>query len=936
MRFVALDFETTGTDPMLDRIIQVGAVLFDTAEPLARFVTYVRYTSSLPVRIKRLTGITEQQLVDAPEIQHVIENLLGFIGKEPVIAHNASFEEGFLEAEAGRAGIRLPPIRFIDTVELSRLACPDLHNHRLDIMAQSLGIPLPQHHDAESDALTCGFLFSRLRDAMSKHGSQTLEMILSVADENWPLRSLIEQALQDSPRRRFVPGFSGDIPEPLRGSGELVPVDVSSIVSLLESGNQISAAFEDYEYRQEQVQLLALVADCLNDGRHLLAEAGTGIGKSLAYLLPAARFAIDNDERVIVSTQTINLQEQLISKDIPLIKECLDWDLRASLLKGRANYVCLRRFEELLEHGLLTLGVQERRMLARIVSWLSSTSTGDRAEIHVYGAQEGLWSQLCARPGSCAGARCPYRERCFVNTSRKIAAASHIIVVNHSLVFSDISSQHKVIPTYSHIIFDEAHHLEDSATDHLGVNLVLSDVLSGIEEWQSRQQILSRIGREDVLPLERPLLDEYATRVSEASRNASRHLKDLVNVLEPVVMRAVSGSWTGRISRRLTSETVHLDEWDAIRQVATNALTALGLMSNGLAAMMEVLTDHAQEEHDFAFAQHSMSVGVFIDELRHALDTVLRQDDEDTVRWIEAHPSYMPGSITLRSAPVDVSTLLKDRLFECMRHVSMTSATLSVEASFAYVKQRLGLDDYGLDRLVEEIVGSPFDYHQQALLCIPNDMPLLHKSASKDVAARLADFLGELVREIGGRTLVLFTSHRLLQEVYHVLKPVAEAHDLCLLAQGIDGSRTRLIEELRSTERTVLMGSSSFWEGVDVAGDSLACVVMVRLPFWPPTMPVIEARQQKIEKSGRSAFYHLAVPQAVIRFKQGFGRLIRTKSDRGAVIVIDQRLAPGGSGYSQKFLDSLPGPRLFTGSSRDTISEVCQWLGVPSYDSPAD
>lgn len=936
MRFVSLDFETTGTDSRTDRIIQVGAVRVDRGEVNDSFTSYVSYPGKLPVRVKRLTGIVEEHLKDAPRCSEVLRDLLSFIGKDPVIAHNAPFERAFLEAELSRAKIPLPEIEFIDTVEFSRLAYPDMQVHRLDAMALALGVPLPRHHDAMSDALTCGLLFLKLRDGLGRLGRNALDLILSISDDGWALKRHIMEARDSAPVVPFTPGRRVGQIEPLRGTGDLEPLDTQHLASLLRPGSVFSKAFSEYEYRKEQVQLMALVADALNDGKHLLAEAGTGIGKSLAYLIPAARFAMDNNERVVVSTHTIHLQEQLLKKDIPLMREALGWDVRVALLKGRTNYVCLRRFDELISHHVMPMGRDERRALARVIAWLAKTASGDRGEIGLYGPGEPVWGMICATPGSCALARCPYRERCFVNASRKLAAASHIVVVNHSLVFSDIAAQNKVIPSYSHIVFDEAHHLEDCATDHLGVNLSVGEMLTLAQEWNQRSHVLGRIQRSALTPETRMLLDECADEIVLRSQSASSHLRDLGNLLGAVVPRGASPEWSGRLSQRLLPHTMSGPEWQAVRSVATNAATSLRQMASMLASLSELLADESDHTDVLGLAQLALSGAMSSDEAARGIDEVVCHDDEETVRWLEASPNALPESITLRSAPVDVSPLLKDRLFESLRSVTMTSATLSVEGGFDFIKRRLGLHEYDATRLIEEIIGAPFQYNEQALLCIPNDMPSVQRTESSEIARRVTMFLEELVLAIGGRTLVLFTSHRLLQEVYHSLRPLMEQNDICLLAQGIDGSRTRLIEELRSSDRTVVFGSNSFWEGVDVPGDSLSCVLMVRLPFWPPTIPVLQARQEKMERAGRSSFAGLALPQAVIRFKQGFGRLIRTRQDRGAVIVMDQRLTPGGSNYGQRFINSLPGPRMFTGTCSETITAVCQWLEVKTDDCSTD
>ncbi len=937
MKFVALDFETSGTDPKTDRIIQVGAVKVDEGQVTERFSSFVASRRSIPVRIKRMTGITEADLASAPGTPEVLEGLLHFTGDYPIVSHNASFEQEFLRAEASRTGIRLPDLVYLDTVEFSRVAFPDAHVHRLDSLAAALGIPLSKHHDALQDAETCAALYLRLHESARSLGRQTLELMLSTADERWSLRAELESALERADEKPFRPGHrTPEGLQPLQGSPECRQLDTRELAALLAAGGPLSAAFENYESRREQVQMMALVADALNDGKHLLVEAGTGTGKSLAYLIPCVRWAMENEDRVIISTQTINLQEQLLTKDIPLIRRAFGWEFRVALLKGRANYVCLRRLYDSLHHGVLASDPEERRALARLIAWLSRTATGDRGEVAVFGPAEAAFARIRAEQGACASLRCPYRDRCFVTSARKEAQAAHIIIANHSLVFSDIAAENKVLPLYSHIVFDEAHHLEDSATDHLGVSLQTGELAMLASEWTLPSVVTGRLQRLQVTGLERESLQHPLEEASKAAHVIHDALAEITPVLSTALLASTDEESPGRVTLRILPDTFEPAAGEEVATVAMNLAAGLKSVATALSEFVSVASSDAMPEDLLDIAQQAAAAAMTAQSCAGAVKEVLLDSDEETVRWLEADAERLPLGITFRSAPVDVSAILKDRVFDSLRSVIMTSATLSVEGRCDYLKERLGLDTYDDTRLLEELVGSPFDFGSQALLLVPDDIPSVQRTPLKEFSKRMTALLAQIVAPVGGRTLVLFTSHKLLQEVYYSLKPFCEKNDICLLAQGIDGSRTRLIEELRSSDRTVVFGSSSFWEGVDVPGQSLSCVIMARLPFWPPTMPVVQARHASLARAGKSAFNSMALPQAIIRFKQGFGRLIRTKTDRGAVVVIDNRISPSGSNYGAKFLNSLPGPRLFVGPSKDVVAEICDFLGVSQLDSATD
>lgn len=994
-RFVALDFETTGTDPREDRIVQVGAVRFVSGRPAEELVGLINPERPLPLRIQRLTGINNEMLRSAGREDTVIGQLLEFIEDDPLVAHNAPFDESFLRASlerfdrAKKARFRRADLTFLDTLEMARFVAPMAPNYKLQTLVQEMEIATERGHDALEDARAAGELFCRLLKKLQAFRPELLgammELVGSLDVATWPLRQVIEGALETVlgtfPDRKLGGGF-------LRGSLARLPVLDSSarkgdgarpagawtvtgtLAELLEPGGRLASRLDDFEVRPGQTRMLELVYDILTHGGRLLIEAGTGTGKSLAYLLPAAAWAVECSDRVVLATNTINLQEQLWHKDLPLVREAAGVDFKACLVKGRANYVCLLRWQDLLREKEEFLTPEQRRFYLRMLTWLEETQTGDRSELNIFGPEEEFWQAVCAEADACSGKNCRLYNSCFLMASRREAEEAHLLIVNHSLLFADLKTENRLLPEFSRLICDEAHHLEDVATRQLArkvSNRQVMSLLAGIHSWQRRgypgtltllEKWLKGLpgmapGREG--EGQAGDLEESLRRARELVGKAVASAEEFFGILRQLPERTGKGRvWgtsqngsQGGESRqlRLGPEVLQSDLWSAAAVAGDNLVTTLKMLSADLAEIRQQWTrgagdgggawDSTQEASNgregrlFDLERHEKQLA----QLAADLGFLLEGGDANHVVWLEAE-SREGGSegyggrygyrCELFGAPVEVGPLLRETFYDRLESLILTSATLTVQGKFTYILDRLGINE-GAPDLVTEVVDSPFDFASQALLCVPTDFP--SPKGETAFGREVARFLRELVAITRGRTLVLFTSHRMLRSVYHQIRDDLEAMGLCLLGQGIDGGRTQLKAEFEADAQTVLFGSASFWEGIDIPGEALSCVVVVKLPFMPPDTPVVEARQERLESRGLSSFQHFTLPEAVIRFKQGFGRLIRRRSDRGAVIVLDPRVCKQRSSYGRHFIESLPGPRRFEGTSAAICSHVAAWLG---------
>ncbi|MCR5763302.1 MAG: DEAD/DEAH box helicase family protein [Treponema sp.] len=692
----------------------------------------------------------------------------------------------------------------------------------------------------------------------------------------------------------------------------LEKLDADSLAICLSSKGPLSKIYEQYEERPSQIALLKNIADAFNNNKIAVFEAGTGVGKSYAYLIPSMVWAVKNKERVIVSTGTINLQQQLIEKDIPAAEKILGINVKSILLKGRQNYVCLRRLAEAgNERDLFS---EETSVFDSIASWAKNSETGSKSDLS-FVPSESIWSKINSESDACMGMRCQYREQCFVMKVRKEAADANIIVVNHHLLFADIESRMNgsgysdaaVLPPYRHIVFDEAHGIEDSATSFFSESIdrfKLAKQLNLLYRT-SRNAITGFLVQVSVVIHSDDFLQKCASAVNQ--------VKSCMLELDESALEILETEMSARINESSSSGFENV--FTGMKNICTALQEFTGVVRNAL----ENLDD---DDKELPAVWESKTVIRRLEDYMSLCKSFCEWNEQDDMVFYIQKKKFAPKKVgddfivfvEFTKTPLDVAPLMNQGVFEPMNSVVCTSATLKTGRTFGYWMRRTGISFVDEERLAQQEFASPFPYGSNVIFAVPNDAPFPDNSF--EFQRYVEDSLIALIKASNGRTLVLFTSYDSLKHAYLSSRIVLENYGFSVFKQG-DDDRFRLLERFKNDCSSVLFATDSFWEGVDVPGESLSQVIIVKLPFSVPNDPVFAARSEAVEKRGGSSFMELSVPQAVIKFRQGFGRLIRRGDDRGVVVVLDRRIVE--KKYGKIFTESVPKTRRMYNPLHDIV-----------------
>ncbi len=927
---VALDLETTGLDPSSDRIIDIGAAKFRGDEEIESFRTLVNPRASLPPFIVSLTGITQAQVDNAPDWDEVMPSIEEFIRGHRIVGHNIRFDIRFLRSH----GVQTAPNPY-DTVEMAKVALPAGPEFGLERLSERFGIRHDDPHRALSDALASRDLFLILLSKFEAMPKQALLRMQSLGERSgWSVANLARNVAaaksedetgasfghfgfdDDDLRKRIGtferPSFTERTFETLTSSE--AASFLSEVDDLFATVGALSKHLEGYEPRQGQRKMAVAVSRSLTSGKTLMAEAGTGIGKSLAYLLPAALHAGKNSGKIVISTNTINLQEQLLAKDFTTVrsifKEEFGIDLKAAQLKGRSNYLCYRRWSDGMRQS--TQSETDARVLSQCLTWLPDTDSGDRAELAL-GWDTPTFLRYSAEgcPPKVDGQRFyPCQgPPCFLLKARAEAMSADILIVNHSLLVTDMARGGGIIPDYDALIIDETHHLEAVATMQLGFQLRESALMDDLRELATNDGMMGRLvnlvmanstGEHALSPV--PGEQEKIARGVDASIRYGRTLFDAI--------RELTSFTTAREQTRelrVQGATRITREWRPVAEAWAEFAPPFRDLASGLRNLIELAGSSAEDDASFINAS---SVHENFSNAYDWLMQVIESPDPNFVYWTMVN-TRRDQEVEVRGAPLDVSEYLREGLFSKPKSFVLTGATMTTHGDFERLAAKVGIDDWRELRL-----GSPFDFENSTLILVPEDMP---EPGSPGYASAVVSAVHDIAVATSDRTLALFTANSALNHTRNELFNRLRNTNIKVFGQGRDGPPGRVLRLLNDEAKAVALGAMSLWEGIDLEDASIKSLVMTRLPFPVPSDPIHASRSELCD----SPFYDYSIPEAVIRFRQGFGRLIRSQKDRGVFVVLDRRII--SRRYGREFQQSIPKCTVRRVTLRTLPEHVSDW-----------
>ncbi|WP_101844065.1 ATP-dependent DNA helicase DinG [Halobacillus sp. Marseille-P3879] len=921
-QFAIVDLETTGNaSSKQDRIIEIGVVIIDGKKVIKEFNSLVYPEREIPPFISSLTGIDNEDVIGAPLFSEIAEEVYQLFYDTYIVAHNVEFDLGFLNSELIECGF--PPLGnpIIDTVELARILLPTSTSFKLGHLAEQLQLGHERPHRALSDAQVTGELLLYLLDKLTQLPERTLNQLLKVTEKlKSYLRPIIETSIDEV---RYTSAEKGSLVVMHGLSIKKISIPEKKIqhhttsfaewlTSVYEGEKGLKKSLSDFETRSGQREMSQTVYQSLSSNKHALIEAGAGTGKSISYLLSALYYSIENQQRIVISTHTTALQKQLLVEEIPKLNSLFTAPVHAELFKGKAHYISLSHFSYELEKSHLD-NYDEALAKSMILVWLTQTETGDIDEIQLPSNGEQFWHKVSSEQTD----KQQKDESFYYSVAEQKAYNADVIITNHSLLSLDLISEQPHLPQYDKVLIDEAHQFTTVAGKYFGVQL-------NYKELQSQLTYLNDLLAEESF---RKGPEQIKTK-SEQCRLVVEQAKDELSQLSKFIFHRIrknrSGSKTksdiGRIQYSL-----QFDKDESMIGTASEMmdrfLSKVSFIKRNLRSIIDQYGILSSDESTAVIKSRLIQKEIICIQIYQQLLNYFKKISTNEAKWIEVEGNGYQHSFYMYSEPVNLDELLSQKLFSRKSSVILTSATLTTRNSFQFIRKTLGLKDSELE---EKVIPSPYNFAEQTKMMIPNDFPNV-KDDPEEFIYSVSEAVYSLAQVTKGRMLVLFTSYDMLKKTYYLLKEMINPEEYMIFGQGVSsGSRDRLKKNFQAFDQSILLGTSSFWEGVDIPGDDLSCLVIVRLPFQPPGQPVQSMREQLLREEGGNPFMDYSLPEAIIRFRQGFGRLIRSTTDRGIVFVCDQRIMEAK--YGKYFMDSIPNIPTTYNSTANLIKQIDKWL----------
>ena len=925
--YISLDLETTGLDSYRCGITEISAYRFENGKPVKEFTSLIDPQKAIPKEISELTGITPDMLVGKPKINAILPDLFEFIGDNPIVGQNIGFDIGFLEQACRENGKVFPKYKIYDTLTLAKTFLFFLHRFNLTSLSDFFGLDTEGAHRASVDTLNAGHVF---RELIYEAASTPLTIIQNICDVSNHIefynKSLYKNILKIGLSNKKSKGLlKSEIDKPVSKhfysyksseKNEFVPGQVSG---WFEEGGKISSSWPSFELRDSQVELAEDAYNTFSEESVLLAEAGTGLGKSLAYLSAGLLNSKQTDIPLVVSTYTKNLQEQLFVNDIPQLAHTLDVDMHAVIYKGRHNYICLTRFENVISNSKVLLKKRECIEFLAVIVWSYYTTTGDISECHGFklGYVSRVWDLLKSESGFCTTSRCKLFDGCYLNDVRKSLKKANIIIVNHFLLCSELLQDKSNLPEHFNYVIDEGHNLVAAARDQLISQISTYSFddsfnffsLNNKPYKNEIQQLLSII----------PSAESHLFNLETTSKSLRSDLKSFFDTYSEIKQTELNRTKYNEVKVRYVDPQL---EFQDTFPLPFNILTKIKNYMNDVDSFI-IEISKKKNQLDKIYLQE---LNISLNRMQSSLSTFQQAitHNEDSVTW----SSLLKGTkgsnrASLNTGPRNVSEFLFNNLFNKYGGGLICSATLTVEFVFDYIKNQLGLKNLNMQKeLQEKIYQSPFFYEDQVKLFVwqgdadVNSPGFIHK---------IGDQINEISNRVHRRMLVLCTSYAQTTALRDYLRPKLNQDDRQLFTQSIGKNRKSLLHGYLKHKRSILIGTSSFWEGVDLPGDKVEILILMKIPFASPGDPIIQSQIDFYKTQGRNPFMEFQVPDATVRLKQGFGRLIRSLEDSGICMIVDPRITK--SRYGKVILDSLPVEAQLYDHSSKIIYEAESFFG---------
>ena len=887
--FVAVDLETTGLEFEKDEIIEVALVRFENGVPTENVDYLVKPTTAvLRPFIESLTGITNADIADAPDFASVAGSICSFIGDLPIVAHNATFDSKFLKNTMEKVGIPFDHAVW-DSLTLSRIAFQDVPNHRLDTLTQELNIERSRAHRALPDADACGKLFVMSYEKIAKMDAWLLDALTRVAEgSDWEkLFGLPDgaDAGNGAPADLQVPAFA--MPAKAAPTGALPHARMPRVDEFFKEGGLLSTVIEGFTVRKNQQEFASCVERNIHKGGLSVIEAPTGSGKSLAYLVAAANKAAEG-ERVIISTATRALQEQLWNHDIPQVKSLYGDKLKAAILKGRDNYICFRKFVEVLKAPRTLLAPEERDSFMAIIPWALSTTKGDINESSSFshGRNRVLWSKLSSSAATCEGEKCPFYAKCPALCAKRAAVEANLLLVNHALFLADLSLDFALLPTYEHVIFDEAHRLPDASNQGFGRTVSffgfrnVAKTLLPAKDGQGGliSEIVARIAVEDEAA--RSECGQLINDISETEKALHRFFMKIGKKLSKQKLTKDSLTYSNGILAEYDADPKPvLDQFEIARSRA-NSLSVLLAGMRPLEGLLKDLSGRMEELNRF-----------IVD-----FEFLVKAGRTGWVFYMEE--PFNPHTLKMHAYPLHSGEIWKEKFYPWVKSATFVSATLAVQGDLTYYVDRMGMSSLERKRPFLKVFAESATSGDRRSVMVARYLP---KPSLPEYVTELNSTLVEVLPDIEENAMVLFTNIATMMKAQAALAPAFAAKGKLLLCQHVDGALDGLIAMFRKSRGACLLGCQSLWEGVDFPGDALKLLVVTKLPFPNPSDPLVAGISAEMKSKGENVFKTYYIPEAFMELRQGLGRLLRSETDSGKVLILDNRIVnePYGKSFAR-------------------------------------